>query len=255
MGHEHIRYAVEDRVGRLVLARAPLNVLNIAMMREMHEVLETAASDEAVRVLLVSGEGKAFSAGVEVGEHVGETAREMIEVFHGLFHRLDRIEVPVVMALHGAVLGGGCELALLGDIVIASANAKIGQPEVQVGVFPPVAAAAFPRRMGWAAAADLVLTGRTVAAEEALRLGLVSRVEEESAFAEAVEKTAKGLAKLSRPVLVSAKRALRAGAGAPALGALETVERIYLDELMTTDDAAEGLNAFLEKRKPVWKDR
>lgn len=251
---EHIRFTVEEGIARLVLARPPLNVLNIAMLREITGVLEETAGRADVRVLVISGEGKAFSAGVEVSEHVGEQARTMIEVFHGLFRVLDRVEVPVVALVHGAVLGGGLELAAMCDLVYASDEAKLGQPEVQVGVFPPVAAAAFPRRMGFAAAADLVLTGRVVRGEEALRLGLVSRVFPAASFAEEGEKAVRALASLSGAVLRSAKKALRRGA-ASALGALDEVEAIYLDELMATEDAHEGLGAFMEKRKPLWKDR
>jgi len=253
MAFEHIRFAVEDRVGRLTLARAPLNVLNIAMMREMNEVFAGLADRGDVRVVTIAGEGKGFSAGVEVSEHVGEQAREMIEVFHEMFRRMDAIPVPIVALVSGMALGGGCELATLCDLIFASEGAKIGQPEVQVGVFPPVAAAALPRRMGWAAAADLVLTGRVLRGPEALQLGLVSRVFPDGTFDEESDKAVRTMAALSRPVLVLTKKALRAGAGA-SLGALEEVEAIYLDELMKTSDAHEGLSAFLEKRKPVWKD-
>jgi cyclohexa-1,5-dienecarbonyl-CoA hydratase len=254
MATEHIRFTVEGKIARLVLARPPLNVLNLAMMREMTGVLEEVSGREDLRVLVLSGEGKGFSAGVEVGEHVGDTAREMIEVFHGLFRVLARIEIPVVGLVHGLTLGGGCELAALCDLLFACDDLKFGQPEIQVGVFPPVAAAAFPRRVGWAAAADLVLTGRVIGAEEALGLGFVSRVYPAEGFAEKSEKAVQGIAALSGVVLRTAKRALFAGAGDP-LAALADIETIYLDELMKTEDADEGLRAFLEKRKPLWKDR
>ncbi|MHC5040366.1 MAG: enoyl-CoA hydratase/isomerase family protein, partial [Planctomycetota bacterium] len=165
-----------------------------------------------------------------------------------------RIEIPIVGAVHGLVLGGGCELAVMCDMLLASEDVKIGQPEIRVGVFPPIAAAAFPRRMPWAAAADLVLTGRTVRGEEALRMGLVSRLIPAGDFTAEVEKAVQEIASLSRPVLRASKRALLAGAQA-SLGALEAVEKIYIEELMQTEDAHEGLNAFLEKRAPIWKDR
>ncbi|MHC4598694.1 MAG: enoyl-CoA hydratase/isomerase family protein [Planctomycetota bacterium] len=254
MAYENIRFAVEGKIARLALARPPLNVLNLAMMREMTAVLEEVAGRNDLRVLVISGEGKGFSAGVEVGEHIGDTAREMIEVFHGLFRILGRIEIPVVGLVHGMTLGGGCELAALCDLLFASDKLKFGQPEIQVGVFPPVAAAAFPRRVGWAAAADLVLSGRVVGAEEALRLGFVSRVFPADGFAEQSEEAVQAIASLSGAVLRAGKRALIAGAGDP-LAALSEIETIYLDELMKTEDADEGLRAFLEKRKPVWKDR
>ncbi|MHC4778350.1 MAG: enoyl-CoA hydratase/isomerase family protein [Planctomycetota bacterium] len=253
MGYEHIRFSLDDKVARLTLARPPLNVLNIAMMREMNEALDGVVGNGGIRTLVISGEGKCFSSGVDVGEHMGDSVKEMIEVFHGIFRRMDRIEAPIVGVVHGATLGGGCELALLCDIILASDDLKIGQPEIQVGVFPPIAAVAFPTRMGWAAAADLVLSGRVVKAHEALAMGLVSRVFPSEEFSEKAEKAVRALGALSGPVLRSAKAALRAGAR-PPLGALPEVEKIYMNDLMTTHDAKEGLQAFLDKRKPVWKD-
>jgi cyclohexa-1,5-dienecarbonyl-CoA hydratase len=252
--YKSIKASVDGNIARLILARPPLNILNIAMMRELCDAMEDLERRADVRVVVLSGEGKGFSAGVDVGEHVGDGAREMIDVFHGMFRRLDRIEAPVVGAIHGMALGGGCELALFCDLVLASADCKIGQPEVQVGVFPPLAAAVLPRRLGWQAAADLVLTGRVVRGEEARQMGLVARTFPPEAFAAEAEKAVRGIAGLSGSVLRTAKKALRAAAF-PALDALEAVERIYLEDLMKTEDAAEGLRAFMEKRAPVWKDR
>ncbi len=254
MAFENIQFSVKEKVARLVLSRPPVNVMNMAMMREMTGVFEEVAGRKDVRVLAISGEGKGFSAGVEVAEHIGEKAQEMIEVFHGLFRALETVEIPVVAVVHGMALGGGCELVSLCDIVLVAEESKIGQPEIQVGVFPPVAAAAWPRRMGWAAAADLIFSGRTIRGAEAVTMGLASRCHPGDALEEEAETYLGGLASLSRPVLRATKRALRAG-GAPALGALDDVESVYLDELMKLEDAHEGLTAFLEKRSPRWKDR
>jgi cyclohexa-1,5-dienecarbonyl-CoA hydratase len=252
--YKNLKVSTDGRIARIVLARPPLNILSIAMMREFCDAIEELEKRADIRVLAISGEGKGFSAGVDVGEHMGDSVRAMIDVFHGMFRRLDRIEVPVVGAVHGMALGGGCELALFCDLVLASADCKFGQPEVQVGVFPPLAAAVLPRRIGWQAAADLVLTGRTVRGDEALRMGLVARTFPPESFAAEAEKAIQSLASLSGAVLRATKRALKAAA-APALDPLDRIEKIYLDDLMGTEDAAEGLRAFLDKRPAVWKDR
>lgn len=147
MAYEHIKLAVADGVATLTLCREPLNVLNIAMMKEMNQALDTL-SPAGLKVLLIQAEGKAFSAGVDVGEHLGDQVHDMIEVFHGIFRRMEKLGVVTVASVQGAALGGGCELAAYCDLVVASAKAKFGQPEILVGVFPPVAALVFPGR--WA---------------------------------------------------------------------------------------------------------
>jgi cyclohexa-1,5-dienecarbonyl-CoA hydratase len=252
---QHIRWEVDGGVGRLLLTRPPVNILNIAMMEEINRVLEDAAENHAIKVLTVQGEGKCFSAGVDVGEHTGELTARMIEVFHGMFHRLDALPMPTVALLHRSVLGGGCELAAACDMVLASDDVKIGQPEIQVGVFPPVAAALFPRMFGTKKAFELVLTGAVIGASEAKQVGLINHVYPADAFKEKAEAFLAGLAGLSGVVLRATKKALRAGLAGRPLDSLDTIEKIYLDELMKTHDANEGLSAFLQRRKPCWEDR
>lgn len=252
--YKHIQVTIEGGVAGLALNRPPLNILNIAMMREINAALDSLSKSGDYRVLAVSGKGKAFSAGVDVGEHMGDSVRDMIGEFHGIFRRLDAIEAPTVALVHGSALGGGCELAIGCDLLFAADGAKIAQPEVQVGVFPPVAAALLPRRAGWQAAADIVLTGRTIVGREAVGLGIAARSFADAEFAAESDKALKSMASMSGAVLRSAKKALRAGSKA-ALYSLDEIEKIYLDELMRTEDATEGLKAFLEKRRPSWKDR
>jgi cyclohexa-1,5-dienecarbonyl-CoA hydratase len=150
MNFGHIRFDVSDGVARLTLNKPPVNVLNIAMMREINTALEGLDGDPAVKVLVFeAAEGsKAFSAGVDVSEHTADRVGEMIEVFHRIFRLLDGLEVPTVAVVGGAALGGGCELALFCDMVIASEKASFGQPEIQVGVFPPIAVVALPGIVG-----------------------------------------------------------------------------------------------------------
>jgi cyclohexa-1,5-dienecarbonyl-CoA hydratase len=243
-----------DRVARLVLDRPPLNVLHIPMLQELDEVLTDLAADPELRLLVMTGEGKAFCVGVDVADHTADRVELMIEAFHGAIRKLLLLEVPVVAAVNGAALGGGCELLLACDLVIASEKAKLGQPEIRLGVFPPVAAALMPRLIGRQRALDLVLTGRVIGAAEAREMGLVGRVVPVEGFDEAIAEYVGSLSSLSRPVLRLTKRTLVEGMAESLWDAFDRAEKRYLHELMELDDAHEGLAAFLEKREPVWRD-
>lgn len=248
-----LRLEAEGGVRRLVLHRPPLNVLDIPMLRELEDAAAAVRGDPGASVLVVTGEGKAFCAGVDVADHTEDRVEEMIRVFHGALTSLLTLEIPVVAAVNGAALGGGLEVALACDVVLARDGAKLGQPEIQLGVFPPFAAAVLPRLVGRARALDLCLTGRTFTADEGQRLGLVQHVFPQETFAEEAARYVSGLAGLSAPVLRLAKRAVAEGVDAPMGEALHAAERIYLDDLMELDDAREGLAAFMEKRTPAWK--
>ncbi|RLC25342.1 MAG: enoyl-CoA hydratase, partial [Deltaproteobacteria bacterium] len=176
MEYRHIETGIIDGLGTITLNRPPLNVLNIAMMEEINDALKGFLGRKDLKVLLFNASGKCFSAGVDVGEHMGDMAPRMIRTFHEMFRLMDRLEIPVAASVYGSCLGGGCELAVFCDLVIASEGAKLGQPEIQVGVFPPIAAQIMPRIMGRKAAMELILSGRIISAEESLRLGLVNRV-------------------------------------------------------------------------------
>jgi len=241
-------------VARIVLDRPPLNVLDAPALEALTAALARAARDPETRVVLLSARGKAFCAGVDVAAHAPDRAPEMIRVFGRAIRALLDQEVPVVAAVRGAALGGGCELVLACDVVLASTAARFGQPEVRVGAFPPAAAVLLPRRVGPSAAMDLVLSGRTVDADEALRLGLASRVVPDEELEGAAEAYAAGLAALSRPVLALARRAVREGGSGPVGAALDRADRLYVEELLDLEDATEGISAFLEKRPPAWKD-
>ena len=147
MAYKHIKAELTGGVGTIILSREPLNWLNIEMMEEINNALDSY-KDRNIKLLVFKAEGKAFSVGVEVAEHMGGLAEKMIEVFHGMFRRMDALSVPSVAVVDGAALGGGCELAIYCDMVLASERAKFGQPEIQVGVFPPIAALVMPRVMG-----------------------------------------------------------------------------------------------------------
>lgn len=243
-----------EGVARLVLDRPPLNVLHIPMMQELDGALAELAAEPELKLLVLTGEGKAFCAGVDVADHTAERVEFMIEAFHGVVRKLLLMEVPVVAAVNGAALGGGCELLLACDLVIASEKAKLGQPEIKLGVFPPVAAALLPRLIGRQRALDLVLTGRVLRAAEAREMGLVGRVVPVEEFDEAVDELVASLSSLSRPVLRLSKHIVVEGMAEPLWDAFERAEKSYLHELMELEDAHEGLAAFLEKREPVWRD-
>ncbi len=252
---QFIQYGVSEGLATLAINRPPFNVLDIPTMAEVNQALDLCQQDDSVKLLVITGVGeKAFSAGVEVADHTPDKVDQMIEVFHGIFRRLQKMSMPTVAAVNGAALGGGMELAIGCDMIVAAAGAKFGQPEIKLAVFPPIAAVLLPRLVPPARAMEILLGGENFTAEEGLSMGLVNRVFARESFAADVQAFLAPFLKLSRVALLSTRRAMREAQGKPFADALATVEHIYLQELMQTDDAKEGLAAFLEKRKPVWRN-
>lgn len=247
-----IDYRLDHRVVRLRLDRPPLNVLNLEMLRDLDQALGRASSEPGVCAVLLEAAGKAFCAGVEVADHAPQLVREMIPLFDGVCRRLAEMPVVTVARVQGAALGGGCELVACCDFAWMAAGSKIGQPEIRLGVFPPVAVVVLPGLVGGRWAARLVLSGETIQAEQAASIGLVTEAVSPDELQSTVDTFLDGLRDLSAAALRQTVKAYRLGVRAWA-PALSEVERIYLDELMATEDAAEGLSAFLEKRKPIWK--
>src|SRR5258705_9699061 len=173
---QYIRFRIEDRAARITFARPPLNIFNIAMMREINEALNQCGHERELAAIVfdAAADCKAFSAGVAVEEHVEETIFQMLDSFHGIFRNLEQIARPTIAIVDGAALGGGCELVAGCDIVIASERSRFGQPEIKLGVFPPVAAVLLPRVIGDKRARELILTGELIEAPEAARLGLIN---------------------------------------------------------------------------------
>ncbi len=250
-----IRFIEQYDVARLSLVRPPLNIMTIEMMSEVNRALERAAMNPSLKVLVIGGEGKAFSAGVAVEDHLGDRVKPMLDTFHQIFRGLRALECVTLAAVQGAALGGGAELATFCDVVVASEAATLGQPEVKVGVFPPIAALHYPKRVGLAQTLRLLCSGETIGAVEAQRIGLIDRVVPADKLTEAVDAEVERFRAQSAVVLRLTKRAVCESAGVAFDEALGTLEELYQRELMTTEDAAEGLRAFVEKRKPVWKDR
>ena len=255
--YESIRFDIEDRVARVVFARPPLNIFDIRMMREVDAALnELMPRREVAAVVFEAAEGsRAFSAGVSVEEHAEETVYQMLESFHQIFRTLELLAKPTLAVVDGAALGGGCELVAGCDIVVASTRAHFGQPEIKLGVFPPVAAVVLPRVVGEKRARELILTGELLDAGEAARLGLVNYVVAPEGLRPKADEILARLRALSASSLEASRRALDAARGLPFADALARVEDLYLNELMKTEDAHEGVRAFAEKRKPAWRDR
>jgi cyclohexa-1,5-dienecarbonyl-CoA hydratase len=251
MDYKNLIVEERDRIGIITFNRPPLNILNIEMMKEINHALKSL-KEKTLRALVIKANGKAFSAGVDVGEHTEDKVEEMIRVFHEIFTNLYSIDAPTIALVNGAALGGGCEIAAFCDLVIASDKSKFGQPEIKVGVFPPIATAIFPHLIKGKKALELILTGETISAEEAKEIGLVNQVVSSDKFEEA-ENFIKKLTCNSAVVLKIAKRAFLEGA-MKGYQSIKKIEDLYLKDLMKTYDANEGLSAFLEKRKPRWRD-
>ncbi len=250
--YEFLKLAVAEGIASITLCRPPLNVLNNAMMGQLNTALESIAASADVAAIVFRAEGKAFCAGVDVADHTADKVGEMIRHFHGIFRKLAATDALTIAVVNGSALGGGCELAAFCDIVLASDRAKFGQPEVQVGVFPPVAACIFPPQLGIKKAVELNAVGMTLDAQQAQAVGLANQVFSIDEFENRVETYLDQIRKLSRPVVRLAKRATLLAVREQILAHLDRVEGLYLEELMSLSDAHEGIAAFIEKRTPRW---
>ena len=253
-GKETIQLRLDHRTAWITLDRPPLNILDISMMQALDAALERAIP--RCDFVIFQGAGpKAFSAGAEVGDHTPERVKKMLSAFHAVFRRLAAADCLTIAAVHGHCLGGGMELAAFCDFVLAVESAQFAQPEIKLGCFPPVAMVTLPHLIGMRSAAHLILTGDQIGAAEACRLGLVTRVVPDGELPVAVDKLLEKLRQLSPAILKLTRRTLGRIHSADFAKQLETVERVYLTELMKSHDAREGIAAFLEKRAPVWSGK
>lgn len=244
----------EGQVLRLELTSPPGNVLDTEMIRDIRKAVTAASGMNSLKLLVFSGAGKHFSFGASVEEHRPEKVEAMFAEFHGLFRDLLRHDVPLVALVQGQCLGGGLELAAFCDWVFAREGAKLGQPEIKLGVFAPMGSLLIPWRCS-GHAADLLLAGRTVDAVEALTLGLVDHLLPEQEWEEVLDRWIRDeILGLSASSLRLARRASRLAFNRRIRDGLEEVEALYLRDLMQTHDAVEGIKAFLEKRNPEWTD-
>lgn len=254
--YNNIIFHTKGEAAFLTINRPPVNILDIATMEEINDALDSLIGTTEVKVLVISGTGeKAFSAGVDVSDHTQDKVGKMLEVFHGIFRRMSQLDQVTVAAIKGLTLGGGCEVAIFCDTIIAAENVKIGQPEIKLAVFPPIALLVLPRLVGLKKASELLLSGKIIDAKEAERIGLVNKVIPLETFESGIQEFIQPFLDLSFIGIKYSKKGINLGMETNFADGLEKIEKIYRDELMSSEDAHEGLKSFLEKRKPVWKNK
>ena len=256
--YQFIRWDATGTVARLTMARPKHNVFNIQMFREMTRAIESLNTRDDVRLVLLDSAPECegyFSAGVEAAGYKADTVFQMMDAFHSVLLAMVQISKPVLAVVDGAATGAGCELAAFCDMVIATENARFLQPEIKLGVFPPMGAVVYPRVIGPKRAMEMLLTGEPVNAQQALVMGLVNRVVPKSALQETVDGLVKRISDLSGPVLSLIKRVTFDATWKPFEEALKSSQDIYLNQLFELEDSQEGLRAMVEKRKPVWKNK
>jgi cyclohexa-1,5-dienecarbonyl-CoA hydratase len=251
------RVAVEThlQLARITLTRPPLNVIDFQLMDELMAALQQLEQRNDVSVLIISGGERAFSAGVDVAVHTPDKIQTMLQKFHGVILALTRFPKITIAEVRGACLGGGAELAMVCDMCFTTPDAKWGFPEITLACYPPVACTALAALAGQKRAADLVFTGRIFSGKEAAEWGLANEAHAEGALQQAIQRTVDHLLKLSPAALAMAKKAFYAWDSMHLDKGLARAEKIYLEELMQTDDVKEGIAAWMEKRKPVWKGK
>ena len=250
-----IQLQKEGDVVRLTLNRPPYNVMNITMLEEIGHAIDDLDMMQDTKIILFEGSDKSFSGGLDIADHTEEKAYQMLEVFHRIVRSLIELEAVSISVVKGMALGGGCELAACCDFCFSAEDAKLGQPEIKVGILPSVACVLYPRLIGLHKAFEIILTGRVLSAREAESVGLISRSVSPDQLDAEVQRWIHSLKGLSAPVLRYTRRAVLDVVNLPFEDALKHVEEIYLNQLMSTEDTKEGLRAFLEKRKPAWKHR
>jgi cyclohexa-1,5-dienecarbonyl-CoA hydratase len=246
---------MEPPIARIVLNNPPVNVIDIPMMDELAEALNEIETRPDIAILIISGSQRAFSAGVDVAAHTPDKVEQMLNKFHGVIRALVGSKKVSIAAVHGICLGGGAELAMVCDLAYTSELATWGFPEIKLGCYPPVAVTALAALVGQKHAADLVLTGRSITGREAASIGLANSVMPEVDLEHVVQDAVQHLSQLSPAVLAITKKAVYAWDAIHFDKGLARAEKIYLEDLMRTEDSQEGIHAFLEKRSPVWKGK
>jgi cyclohexa-1,5-dienecarbonyl-CoA hydratase len=239
-------------IARVKLTNAPLNVIDLRMTRELQETLTQLESSPHISTLLFEGDCVAFSAGVDIRAHIPEQIREMLTSFHAVIRAIVASRKVTIAAVRGVCLGGGAELAAVCDMVYTAGDASWGFPEIKLACYPPVAAVVLSALIGQKRAAELILTGRQFSGDEAAAMGLATRSVMAEDLESVVERTLAELRQLSPAALAHAKKAIYAWDALHFDKGLARAEKIYLDELISTADAREGIIAFLDKRTPEW---
>jgi cyclohexa-1,5-dienecarbonyl-CoA hydratase len=243
------------RVARIILRNTPLNVIDARMMQELSAVLAEIEAAPEISTIVLQGAGKCFSAGVDVAAHAPGQVASMLQSFHSVVRAIMATPKVTIAAVHGNCLGGGAEMAMMCDIAITAENATWGFPEITLGCYPPVAVTALSALVGHKRASELILTGRAISGSEAARIGLASQAVAENQLQDSVDQVIGRLQNLSPAALAITKKSMYGWDAIHFDKGLARAEKIYLDELMQTQDAQEGIRAFLEKRQPRWTNR
>ncbi len=256
MTYENIIYEKKEGVAGIVNNRPPLNILTIKSMREITDAYRDAEATEDIRIVTIRGTGnKAFAAGLDVKDHLPEVMHDMLDTFEELMLTVANGKKPSLAIVDGVCSGGGFELALCCDMILATDKASFSLPEITLSLYPGVGIAMLPRKVPRNVAFELITTGDPISAEDAYRLGLANKVALQDKLEEEVERFLKRYKYKSAKALEMTRYALQRSYDMEFVKALKTVGDIYIGLVMQTEDANEGLNSFLEKRKPVWKHR
>ncbi len=256
--YKFIRWDDSGIVARLTLNRPRQNIMNIEMLREMSHAIESLNSRDDVRLMLLDVSPECdgyFSLGVGAEGYTNQLVFQMMDAFHNVFRSMNEISKPVLAIVDGIASGAGSELAAFCDLVVATERAQFRQPEIKLGVFPPMGAVVYPRVIGPKRAMEILLTGDPINPQQALAMGLVNRVVPREHLQPTVDALVKKISEQSGPVLQLLKRVVFEGTWRPFDEALKRSQDIYLNQLFELEDSQEGLRALLEKRKPVWKNR
>jgi cyclohexa-1,5-dienecarbonyl-CoA hydratase len=245
----------QGQLARIAFTHPPLNVFDFQLMDETEQALESLKQRTEISAVVISGSERAFSAGVDVAVHTPELIQTMFQKFHGLIMALVKFPKITIAEVRGSCLGGGAELAMVCDMCFTAADAKWGFPEITLGCYPPVACTALAALVGQKRAADLIFTGRMFSGSEAAEWGLANEAVAGGELQKRIESTLDHLFELSPAALAYAKKAFYAWDSIHLDKGLARAEKIYVEELMQTEDAKEGIQAWMEKRKPEWKGR
>jgi cyclohexa-1,5-dienecarbonyl-CoA hydratase len=252
---QFVKVRAEGDVGHLTLDRPDHNLLNERMLSELAVGINSFGDRNNIKLIILDSAVKAFCGGIEIGEYTQRRIFQLLDAFHGAFSAMLDTSKPLLVVVNGPAFGGGAELAALGDLVIATPKAKFAQPEIKLGVFPPLAAAILPYLLGPKQALELVLTGETMSAERARDLGLVNWLVPEDGLQKKIDDVTAKVTAQSAPVLTMAKKAIMGSLGLPLRDGVRNSMKVFLNELAELEDSQEGLRALVEKRAPKWKNR